>query len=106
MTVFFQRFRRDIAGIVWLATSLFLALSLMSFQATDPSFNSIGTGLKVHNFCGYFGSFLADLLYQLFGISAWLLVVGAARMSWLTFKGALTQFGGARAVWATLLLIT
>ena len=106
MTVFFQRFRRDIAGIVWLASGLFLALSLMSFRATDPSFNSIGTGLKVHNFCGYFGSFLADLVYQLFGISAWLFVIGAARMAWTTFKGSPAQMAGVRALWGGLLLVT
>ncbi|MCM2282154.1 MAG: DNA translocase FtsK [Bdellovibrionaceae bacterium] len=106
MSVFFQRFRRDIVGIIWVSVSVFLALALVSFRATDPSFNSIGTGLEVRNYCGYFGSFLADILYQLWGIVAWLLVAASGRMAWSTFKNKPMTFTGARALWAGLLLVT
>lgn len=106
MSVFFQRFRRDIIGIVWVAVSVFLAMALISFRATDPSFNSIGTGLEARNYCGYFGSFLADLLYQLWGVSAWLLVLASGRMAWATFKNRPAAVTGARTLWAVLLLIT
>ncbi len=106
MTVFFQRFRRDIVGIIWLASGLFVSLSLASFHATDPSFNSVGTGLEVRNYCGYFGSFLADILFQLWGASAWLVAIGTFRLSWVTFKGELVVFSSARVLWALLLVVT
>ncbi len=106
MTVFFQRFRRDIVGIIWLASGLFVSLSLVSFHATDPSFNSVGTGMEVRNYCGYFGSFLADILFQLWGVSAWLVALGTFRMSWVTFKGELVVFTGGRVLWALLLVVT
>jgi S-DNA-T family DNA segregation ATPase FtsK/SpoIIIE len=63
MSQLFQKFKRDILGIVFLGTGLFLALSLASFHPTDPSFNSIGQGIKVANYCGYVGSFLSDILF-------------------------------------------
>ncbi len=106
MSVFFQRFQRDIIGIIWVATGVFLGLALVSFRPTDPSFNSIGTGLEVHNYCGYFGSFLADIFYQLWGVSAWLLVAVAGRMAWGALKSRPAPFIGARALWAVLLLVT
>lgn len=106
MSVFFKKFRRDVVGIAWLATCLFIGLSLASFRPTDPSFNSTGVNLKVHNFCGYFGSFAADLLYQALGLSAWILIVAALRMCYRSFKGEQNAWTAARMVWATLLLVT
>lgn len=97
-----EKFRRDIAGILWIAFAVFLALALYSFHPTDPSFNSISKGGTAHveNLCGYFGSFLSDLLYQLLGLAAWVIVLGALRLSVFSFRGKPfvlhpTRFGGA-----------
>lgn len=106
MNVFFKKFRRDVAGIAWLASCLFIGLALASFRPTDPSFNSTGVNLKVHNFCGYIGSFSADLLYQAWGLAAWILIAGALRMCYRTFKGEQAPWTGARMVGAMLLLVT
>ena len=61
--------------------ALFLGLSLFSYHPMDPSLNSLGNPSSVHNYCGYVGSFLSDLLYQLFGIHGWLLVYACLRWS-------------------------
>lgn len=106
MSGFLHKFRRDVIGIGWLALSLFLALSLLSFRPTDPSFNSTGINLKVHNFCGYIGSFLADLLYQGFGVAAWLLVFAAIRVCFRAFRGDGSLLNGARLLLSTILLVT
>jgi len=106
MKVFWQRFRRDISAIAWLTLALILFLSLISFRPTDPSFNSIGTGLKVQNYCGYFGSFIADLAYQFLGLAAWILVVATFRLGLLTFRGRETEITFARVMIATLLTMT
>lgn len=58
-------------GILYLFCALFFALSLWSYSPEDPSFNSIGQRQFALNHCGLFGSFLADALLQLFGITAW-----------------------------------
>jgi DNA segregation ATPase FtsK/SpoIIIE, S-DNA-T family len=108
MTNLINKFKRDIAGILWLALGVFLGMALLSFNPTDPSFNSISIGgaHKVSNLCGYFGSFLSDILYQVFGVTAWLLVAGSLRMSYFSFRGrvissAIIQ----RVIWGTLLLL-
>jgi len=106
MSRLFQKFKQDIIGILLMAAALFLGLSLVSFHPADPSFNSIGQGLKVANYCGYVGSFLADGLFQLFGVSAWLFVVGLTRMSVLSIQGGKISFKDLRLVWASLLILT
>lgn len=81
-----EKFQRDIVVILWLAGSLFLSLALWSYTPADPSFNSTGANSVVHNLCGYFGSFASDLIYQGFGLTAWLFVVMGLRKSYMLFK--------------------
>ncbi len=101
-----KKFRQDILGIFLFGAAFFVTLSLAGFNPTDPSFNSIGQKLKVTNYCGYVGSFLADGLFQLFGISAWLFALGLLRMTILTFRGEKVSFKDLKIVWASLLILT
>lgn len=87
-----------------MAAGIFIGLSLYSFHPADPSFNSIGNTLVAQNFCGYFGSFLADILYQVFGLPAWMLVLACLRMSYRSFASLPTELSGLRILWATLLV--
>ncbi|MDZ4082697.1 MAG: DNA translocase FtsK 4TM domain-containing protein [Bdellovibrionales bacterium] len=104
---FSGRIRRDVIGIMWAAAGIFLALALATFHSSDPSFNSTGMGLVAKNACGFVGSFLADLLYQGFGLGAWLFVYGSLRLAWRTF---MEREGGAtmmvRMAWGVALLLT
>lgn len=106
MSHLFKRFRRDIIGLVWLSTGIFLSLSLLSYSPLDPSLNTIGKDIHVHNYCGYFGSFLSDILYQLFGLGAWLLVLGNLRLAWKNFLGDEIKKTHIQWLWLILLLIT
>lgn len=106
MSHLFKRFSRDIIGLVWLSMGIFLALSLLSYSPTDPSLNSIGKSLQVENYCGYFGSFLSDILYQLLGMSAWLLVAGNLALAWKNFRGLEVRKNKLQWLWTMLLLIT
>lgn len=106
MSHLLDRFRRDIGGLIWGAAALFIGLALYSYSPYDPSFNSLGTRLTSQNFCGYFGSFLADILLQGFGASSWMLVLAGLRLSQLSFFGKLKGFEKLRCVWAVLLLIS
>lgn len=74
-------------GVLFFCVSLFLALSLYSYNPADPSLNSFGISLKVTNFCGYAGAFLSDIFYQLFGAFSWTFVLFGCLMSWRSFKG-------------------
>ena len=106
MSGFFEKFRRDIIGIAWLATSLFMGLALFSFKPTDPSFNSTGVGLQVHNYCGYIGSFAADLIYQGLGLSAWILVLAGLRVGIQSFREEESEWPGVRVFFGGLTVLT
>lgn len=83
----FEKYREDLAGLFWLFLGIFIGASLLSYSPHDPSLNSIVQNTKAHNLCGYLGSFLSDLLYQAFGVSAWVLVLGPLRQARLSFAG-------------------
>lgn len=106
MSQIFRKFKTDIVAVAYLATGLFVALALMSFNPQDPSFNSLGRTFQAHNFCGVVGSFLADILFQAFGLSAWIIVIGFGRMAYRTFQGDRVQFKNVRTLWSTLLILT
>lgn len=66
-------------GAVLLGLAGFLALALVGHDPADPSF-STASDRPVRNPAGLAGAVLADLVFQLFGLSAWLLV--AVSLSW------------------------
>ncbi len=86
MAAWKAKLSKDVLAILWFASGIFLGLSLFSFHSQDPSFNSLGSNTEVQNFCGYFGSFLADFFYQFWGISAWFGVLIAFFFSYQCFQ--------------------
>jgi len=65
---------REIKGVVYLALALFLLLCLFSYHPQDPSFTRfVADGQTTQNFIGIFGSYTADSLIRLLGISSFLL---------------------------------
>jgi len=69
-----------------MVAGFFLAVALGSYEASDPSLNSIGSTAPVKNQCGYIGSFLSDLLYQACGWGAWVFVLFAFYTSVQAFR--------------------
>ena len=107
MTQLLKRFSRDITGLIWLSTGIFLALALATYHPTDPSLDSIGSHLlPVQNACGYFGSYLADILYQLLGFTAWFIVFASLRQAWRNFLGEEIRSSRIRGLWICLFLLT
>lgn len=104
MSQLFKRFKRDLLGVGWLCFGLLWGLALWSYSPFDPSLNSIGKQLLAKNYCGYFGSFLADLLYQGLGLAAWVLVLACVRMSYRGFAGLDTHLTRLRFVIVLLLI--
>ncbi len=105
MNQFLKKFRQDVIAICFLGLGLFLALALISFNPLDPSLNSIGVGLKAKNYCGIVGSFLADLLYQGLGLSAWIVVACFGKIALSAYKGESLNLRNIRFIWAALLII-
>lgn len=100
-----KKFRQDIVAIAFLGSSLFLAMALGSFNPKDPSLNSVGFHIKATNLCGLVGSFISDVLYQFFGLSAWILVIGLLSLGYKTLRGQDHQWRSLRFLWAFILLV-
>lgn len=74
---------RDLAGFILLAATVFIFLSLISYNPMDPSWNTkvAGENSVIQNYGGIVGSHLADLLMQVFGYASYLfplVMLGAA----------------------------
>ncbi|MCZ2157389.1 MAG: DNA translocase FtsK [Bryobacterales bacterium] len=61
------------AGLLLLALSVLIWLSLASYNADDPSWNSAASRGHPHNWVGLFGSHVADITLQTFGLAAFTL---------------------------------
>ena len=85
------RLNREIWGVVIALTALLIAISLVSYSVNDRSFNTPSGAVTTHNWGGFLGAFLADLLLQGLGLSSYLvpifLVCGAVQMFRASYEG-------------------
>ena len=86
-----SRLQREIWGVVICLIALLIALSLISYDPSDRSFNTPSGAINTHNWGGFIGAFLADLLLQSLGFTSYLvpilLCVGAIRMFRANYNG-------------------
>ncbi len=69
------RLLRRLAGVAITIFSLYYALILITFDINDPSFNTFSTEVSVKNFGGIFGARIADLSFQIIGLSSFVVVI-------------------------------
>ncbi len=105
MQALFKKFQKDIKAILFIGISVFIAMALFSYSPKDPSFNSMGSKLSPTNYCGWLGSFLADLFYQGLGISSWLVSFAFLRLGIGTLRGQEVKLRSLSVVWLTLLIV-
>ncbi|MFH0800128.1 MAG: DNA translocase FtsK 4TM domain-containing protein [Pseudomonadota bacterium] len=79
--------RKDIFAIIFLACGIFFGLCLVSYSPTDPALNSVSNVPYVKNMGGIVGAYLSDVLFMVFGISAYLSAFLLVAMSLLQFVG-------------------
>jgi DNA segregation ATPase FtsK/SpoIIIE, S-DNA-T family len=79
---------RELGGLGLLTLSIALAISLMTWSVQDPSL-SHATSRPIHNALGYPGAISADLLMQILGLGAIMLILPVAVWGWrmLTHRG-------------------
>lgn len=79
--------RREIVSICFLFLSLFVGCCLISYNPADTSFNTAYSSemKEVANWGGIIGSYLADALFQVFGLSAFLVPVTLLWITWSLF---------------------
>lgn len=86
---FFWRFAHsDRRASLFLPLSILCFLSLISYDARDPSLNTANdVSFGVYNWLGIGGAIVADLLVQLFGKGSWLFVLVIASFSVRSSRG-------------------
>jgi S-DNA-T family DNA segregation ATPase FtsK/SpoIIIE len=86
-----ERLNREIWGVVIGLAALLIAISLISYDVRDRSFNTPSGLIDTYNWGGFIGAFLADALLQGFGLSSFLLpiflCVAAAQLFRANYKG-------------------
>ena len=65
--------RYEISGIILFALGIIVLLSLISYSPNDPSFLTLNPSVKVKNYVGRFGSTIAEVLIQFFGIPCFII---------------------------------
>ena len=95
----------EFVGVALFALSLLWLISLASYSASDPVwfFNTGGDAPPV-NFAGRIGAFMAELSYQLFGYSAYLIPVVLVVVGWHYFWCRVLDAAYTKLVGALLLL--
>jgi S-DNA-T family DNA segregation ATPase FtsK/SpoIIIE len=76
-------------GFLLFVVAILLVLALVSYSPLDPSLNTAATpaaGKPAHNWIGVVGAFGADVMLQLFGVSAFLLPAFLAMYSLNWFR--------------------
>ncbi len=92
----------EVTGLLLLSLGLVTLLSLVSYYAQDPSWD---TASEAHplNLVGYPGSYLSDLLFQSFGAAAFLFPLMAFLLSWKWIRSEELQAGAIKIFGAILL---
>jgi S-DNA-T family DNA segregation ATPase FtsK/SpoIIIE len=86
-----SRLNREVWGVVACLAALLITISLLTYDAADRSFNTPSGRIETHNWGGFAGAYVADLLLQGFGVSSYLLPLflcfAGLRMFRAQFKG-------------------
>ncbi|HWP23672.1 MAG TPA: DNA translocase FtsK 4TM domain-containing protein [Candidatus Binatia bacterium] len=101
-----SRLNREIWGVLIGLTAILVAVSLVSSNVNDRSFNTPSGAVNAHNWGGFVGAFLADVLLQGLGLSSYLLPIFLCSAAVQTFRGAEKAIGLTRTAGYTLLLLS
>ncbi len=102
------RFHRlnEAGGLVYLFTGFFLILCLISYHPQDPSWNSVTGAARAHNLTGLAGSHIADLCFQLLGLSAFSLPILLWLVAWKWIRSQPIQAAGVKVFGSIVLFLS
>ena len=95
----------EVAGFLLLSAGLVTLLSLVSYHAQDPSWDT-ASGARPLNLIGYPGAYLADVFLQTFGLAAMLFPLLAFLLSWKWIRSEALTAGGVKVFGAVLLTLS
>jgi S-DNA-T family DNA segregation ATPase FtsK/SpoIIIE len=78
---------RESRWLLLVAAALYVALALHGYHRADPAWSHSASGALTVNPGGVMGAHLADLLFYLFGFSAWWCVAYLLQRVWAGYRG-------------------
>jgi S-DNA-T family DNA segregation ATPase FtsK/SpoIIIE len=94
----------EVVGFLLLSMGLAILLSLVSYHAQDPSWNT-AAGSRPLNLAGYPGAWLSDVLIQTFGAAAFLFPLLAFLLSWKWIRSDELDAGAVKTLGSALLTL-
>ncbi len=96
----------EVVGLLCLATGLLCLLCLVSYHAQDSSWNTAAGAARPLNLAGRIGSYLADLLLQIFGSASFLFPLIAFTLGWKWLRSESIDAPAVKITGWTMLLLT
>lgn len=96
---------KELYGILFLALGVFFGLCLLSYDPADPALNSSSNISQISNLGGIVGAYLADILFTVLGISAYVLCLALILMSFMQFMGKTIKVKWSDVIAYTILII-
>lgn len=100
-----ERLYKDLFGIVFLVIGIFFGICLISYNPADPALNSASNFGQISNYGGKVGAYLADILFTILGISAYVLCGALVLLSITQFRGKIIKVRWRDAIAYFLLII-
>lgn len=100
------RLNREIWGVVICLAALLTTISLFTYHPSDRSFNTPSGALDTHNWGGFIGAYLADLLLQGLGFSAYLLPIFLGVVAFQMLRASCNGIAFTKTMGGGLLLIS
>lgn len=72
----------EVIALLFLASGVYVFLSLISYQSTDPSWNAVSSVVRAENLMGRVGAHIADLCFQILGLASFVLPPLLALLGW------------------------
>ena len=98
--------KNELLGILFLAFGIFFAIALISYDPADPALNVTSNVQKISNLGGFVGAYTADILFSIFGISAYFLTAVMFLISFLQFTGREIRLNWKEAIAYAMLVIS
>jgi len=73
---------REARWLLLTACALYFTVALYGYDSSDPAWSHSASGAAIHNPGGALGAYLSDLLFYLFGFSAWWWVLFMLQRVW------------------------
>jgi DNA segregation ATPase FtsK/SpoIIIE, S-DNA-T family len=96
--------KHEILGVMVLLVAALLLVCLVSYDSRDPSFNALSYRVGTLNWAGRVGAYVSDSLLQVFGYTAFLMLIPLFLFGWRLIRGGSINLPYLRALGLILLI--